>query len=101
MEAKNNNLTNIDEIMDSQYGKVGTVEREDFRKEAYFYCMGQVILDARKQEKITQEELATRIGASKSYISRIEKGLIDPSISTFYRIMEALGLRIEIVKPIA
>ena len=48
----------------------------------------------------TQEELAKRIGASKSYISRIEKGLIEPGVSTFYRIIEALGLRIEIVKPV-
>ena len=48
----------------------------------------------------TQEELAKRIGASKSYISRIEKGVIEPGVSTFYRIIEALGLRIEIVKPV-
>ena len=100
MEAKNSNLTSIDKIMDARFGKVGSAERENFRKEAYSYCMGQVIFDARKQEKITQEELANRIGASKSYISRIEKGLIDPGMSTFYRIVEALGLRVEIVKPI-
>ena len=49
---------------------------------------------------MTQEELAKRIGASKSYISRIEKGVIEPGVSTFYRIIEALGLRIEIVKPV-
>ena len=62
--------------------------------------MGQIIHDARKKEKVTQEELAKRIGASKSYISRIEKGVIEPGVSTFYRIIEALGLRIEIVKPV-
>ena len=100
MITNNNNLTSIDAIMDSKFGKVGTSEREIFRKEAYAYCMGQVILDARKQEKVTQEQLATRIGVNKSYISKIEKGLIDPSVSTFYRIMEALGLRVEIVKPV-
>ena len=101
MKAENNKLTNIDAIMDSQFGEVGTPERDNFRKEAYAYCMGRLILDARKQEKVTQEELAERIGANKSYISRIEKGLIDPSVTTFYRIMDALGFRIEIIKPIA
>ena len=101
MITKNNNLTSIDTLMDERYGKEGTPERNHFRKEAYSYCMGQLISNARKQEKITQEELAKRIGANKSYISRIEKGLIDPSASAFYRIMEALELRIEIVKPIA
>lgn len=62
--------------------------------------MGQVIREARREEKITQSELGKRIGANKSYISRIENGLIDPTISTFYSIITALGLRIEIVRPV-
>ncbi len=98
---KANNLSSVDAVMDEKFGRVGTPERENFRKEAYTYCLGQVIHDARKGEKVTQEELAKRIGTSKSYISRIEKGVIDPSVGTYYRIIEALGLRIEIVKPIA
>ena len=97
MEA---NLRSVDAIIDQKFGKVGTSERDNFRREAYSYCMGQIIHDARKKEKVTQEELAKRIGASKSYISRIEKGVIEPGVSTFYRIIEALGLRIEIVKPV-
>jgi transcriptional regulator with XRE-family HTH domain len=48
---------------------------------------------------VTQEELANRIGANKSYISRIEKGTTVPSVATFYRIINALGLSIEL-KPI-
>ena len=60
--------------------------------------MGQLIRDARKEEKMSQTELGKRIGANKSYISRIENGLIDPTISTIYSIINALGLRIEIVK---
>ncbi len=39
-------------------------------------------------------------GTNKSYISRIEKGIVDPGISTFCRIIDALGLKIEIVKPV-
>ncbi|MDR2859471.1 MAG: helix-turn-helix domain-containing protein [Mediterranea sp.] len=99
MEANDKQLTSIDDIMDARFGEVGTPRRDEFRKEAYTYCMGQVIHDARKKEKVTQKELAERIGASKSYISRIEKGAIEPSVSTFYRIVNALGLRIDIVKP--
>ena len=83
-----------------EFGKPGTPEREEFRKEAYAYCMGQIICDARKKEKMTQSELAEKIGTNKSYISRIEKGIVDPGISTFCRIIDALGLKIEIVKPV-
>ncbi len=49
---------------------------------------------------MTQAELAERINASKSYISRIEKGLITPCAASFYRIINALGMRVEIVRPI-
>ena len=90
MKARNENLTSIDAIMDAEFGKPGTPEREEFRKEAYAYCMGQIICDARKKEKMTQSELAEKIGTNKSY----------PGISTFCRIIDALGLKIEIVKPV-
>jgi DNA-binding XRE family transcriptional regulator len=99
MEANKNALTSVDDVMDDLYGKVGTPGREQFRREAYAYCMGQIIHDARKSEKITQKELASRIGADKAYISKVEKGMIEPGAGTFYRIITALGLRVEIVKP--
>jgi DNA-binding XRE family transcriptional regulator len=98
--VNNHQITDYDTVLDNLYGKVGTPEREAFRREAYAYCMGQVILDARKSEKITQAELAKRIGTDKAYISKIEKGIIEPGVGTFYRIIEALGLRVEIVKPV-
>ena len=100
MNTEENMLHDYDAIMDEKYGKVGSPERTEFRKKAYAYCMGQMIRDARKEEKMSQSELGKRIGANKSYISRIENGLIDPTLSTFNSIINALGLRIDIVKPI-
>jgi DNA-binding XRE family transcriptional regulator len=93
-------LRSISDEMDMLYGKEGTPEREAFRKEAYTYYMGQLLHEARKTEKVTQQELASRIGANKSYISKIENGDIEPGVGTFYRLIEALGLRFDIVKPI-
>lgn len=86
--------------MDEQYGKAGSPEREEFRKEAYAYCVGKMIYDARKQEKMTQSELAQKVGTNKTYISRIEKGLIEPGVGLFFRIIDALGLKVDIVKPV-
>jgi ribosome-binding protein aMBF1 (putative translation factor) len=94
----NNEITDVNLELDNLYGEAGTPQREAFRKEAYLYCVGQIIRNARKSEKITQQELATRIGSDKSYISRREKGTIEPSVGTFYRIIYALGLHIDIVK---
>ena len=93
-------IRSISSELDALYGKEGTPEREAFRKEAYTYYVGQIIRDARKAEKVTQQELASRIGTNKSYISKIENGDIEPGAGTFYRIIDALGLRFEIMKPI-
>jgi len=82
--------------MDAKYGKVGTPEREQFRREAYAFYMGQILYDARKSEKITQKELAQRVGVDKSYVSKIEKGIIEPGIATFFRMASALGRTVEL-----
>ena len=95
----NPDVGSMDAVLDKLYGKVGTPEREEFRKEAYSYCVGQLISDARKQERMTQAELAEKVGTNKSYISRIEKGAIEPGGGLFFRIIDALGLKMEIVKP--
>ena len=101
MQENNNLLTSIDDIMDAKYGKVGTPEREQFRREAYAYYMGQILRDTRKSEKVTQKELAERVGVNKSYISKIEKGVIEPGIATFSRIAAALGFSVELNRRIA
>ncbi|MDR0712267.1 MAG: hypothetical protein LBF67_07995 [Prevotellaceae bacterium] len=50
MQAKNNLLTSIDDIMDAKYGKVGTPEREVFRQKAYAYYADQMMHDAWEDE---------------------------------------------------
>ncbi|MGB0879580.1 MAG: helix-turn-helix domain-containing protein [Polaribacter sp.] len=47
--------------------------------------------EERKLAHLTQEELADRIGAKKSFISRIENEHSDIQLSTLYRLIE-LGL---------
>lgn len=64
--SKKNELIDIDVLMGQKFGKDGAPEREKFREDAYDFCVGQMISEARKQEKITQVELAKRaIGEHK------------------------------------
>ena len=95
-----NEIMSVDAMMDERFGKVGAPEREAFRKEAYAYCVGQIISDARKREKVTQLELAQRVGTNKSYISRVENGIVEPGAGMFLRILSALGLRFEVTQPL-
>lgn len=100
MQTNDHKIRDYSAVLSAQYGEPGTPERTKFDEEAYAFYTGQILLDARKEAKVTQLELAKRINATKSYISRIENGSINPSVGTFYRIMNALGLRVEIVKTI-
>ena len=96
MQTNNHKIKDYSAVLEKKYGAHGTPERTKFDEEAYAFYTSQVLLDARKNARITQVELAKRIGADKSYISRVEKGLTVPSVATFYRIVNALGLFVEL-----
>ncbi|MDR3287163.1 MAG: helix-turn-helix domain-containing protein [Prevotellaceae bacterium] len=96
MQTNNHKIKNYSEQLDKRYGKQGTPERAKFDEEAYTFYTSQILLEARQKARLTQQQLAIRIGADKSYISKIEKGTTVPSVATFFRIINALGLSIEI-----
>ena len=87
MNTKDNMITDISAELEKEFGVPGTPERAKFDEEAYAFYTGQILLEARREAKVTQSELAKRINATKSYISRIENGSINPSVGTFYRIL--------------
>lgn len=94
-----NQIRDYDKVLDAEFGAPGTPERAAAEEQACAFYSGQMIRDARKEENVTQAKLAERIGTTKSYISKIENGVMVPNVGTFYRIINALGLQIEITKP--
>lgn len=100
MNTKDGMIHDVSAELDKEFGLPGTLERQKFEDEARDYYTGQILLEARREAKITQSELAQRINSNKAYISKIEHGLVSPSLSVFYRIINALGLRVDIVRPI-
>ncbi len=78
----------FDELLDIKYGKTGNPAREEFEEKAVAFMVGEMIKEARKKAKLTQDDLAERIGTKKSYISRIENGKIDIQLSTLFKIFE-------------
>ena len=59
--------------------------------ESLAFRIGVMLQEARKEAKMTQEQLAQKTGTKKSYISRIETGKSDIQLSTFYKLIE-IGL---------
>jgi HTH-type transcriptional regulator/antitoxin HipB len=91
------NAKNFDELLDIQYGKVGTKLRDEFEQKAQYFIISELLKDARREANMTQEELANKVGTKKSYISRLENGKCDIQLSTLYRIFEyGLGRRINL-----
>ena len=54
------------------------------------------IIRARKEQNITQAELAKRVGTQKSNISRLESGNYNPSLDFLAKIAESLGKEISV-----
>ena len=85
----------FDELLNIKYGKLGTLNRDEFESRAKAFVVGEMIKDARKEAHLTQDELAEKTGTKKSYISRVENGKIDIQISTLFKIFEeGLGKKI-------
>lgn len=74
--------------------------REAWEAGADDYATLRSLLEARKQSGLTQEEIATRMGTSKSAVSRLESSLRDPrhspTFETIRRYAKACGKRVEI-----
>ncbi len=88
----NNNLTSFTDHLDEQYGKVGTNTREAYEQGFEAFKLGVMIQELRKEQGLTQEQLAEKCGTTKTYISRIENNASDIRLSTLMRIVrEGLG----------
>ena len=56
----------------------------------------RAMIQARKQQGITQEELARRTGITQADISRIETGTRNPSLNMLKRLADGLGMRLKV-----
>ncbi len=85
------NIKTFDELIEAEHGKLGAESRSDYEEKSQMFIISEMLKQARKEAKITQEELAEKTGTKKSYISRIENGKGNIQLSTLIRIFE-IGL---------
>lgn len=60
------------------------------------FAIASVLIAARARAKLTQAELAEKMGTSQSAIARMESGKAPPSLSTLRRVAKATGTKLEI-----
>ncbi len=91
MKTKNNKIVSLSEFKDMNYGERGTEKREKLDSGYKDFKIGAMLLQARLEKGLTQQELAEKVGMTKSYISKIENNIKEARLSTLKKIIE-LGL---------
>ena len=70
-----------------------TVRQE---KPAENVAIGETVMSARAEKGFTQKELARASGINQADISKIEKGIANPTVTTLKRIASALGMKLQV-----
>lgn len=85
-------IIDFDNHLNSEYGDRGSESREAFEEGFEAFKLGVMLQEMRKNQGMTQEQLAQKCGTTKTYISRIENNASDIRLSTLMRIIrEGLG----------
>ena len=97
MKTKQNNTLTLDQFKDKNYGERGTVKRDELEAGYENFKIGALIHEARLERGLTQQELAEKVGTTKSYISKIENNIKEVRLSTLQKIVElGLGGRLQL-----
>ena len=68
--------------------------REEYARVDDEFALIEALVRARAAAKLTQAELARRLGTTQSAVARLEGGRVTPSLATLRRYAEATGTRL-------
>lgn len=93
-EEKIAKMNTIEKLLDQKYGKPGTPERElsDAASAAWYY--GEVLRDRRHQLKLTQQQVAERLGKPRSVVSLMERGKYSGCMADLFCLVNVLDMAI-------
>ncbi len=70
--------------------------REEYAQADADYRLIEEMIRVRMEAKLTQSELALKIGTTQSAVARLEGGKVSPSVSTLRRYAEATGHQLKV-----
>lgn len=69
-------------------------------EQKFLNSFGKRLAEIRRQQGVTQEQLADTVDLHRTYIGFIEQGKRNPSIANVYKIAKALGVKLnDLFKP--
>lgn len=87
----------FDDIKKEVYGEIGTLRRDKMEVELSNLKVGLQIRNAREARKMTQSQLAEKIGKERSFISKVESEGKNLTLATLYDIVtKGLGGKLDI-----
>ena len=90
MATKKIKTYSLAEMKDKYIGKAGTTDRDEYEYELSMDVLGKMIKSARKERKLTQEELGRLVGVQKAQISKLESSANSATIDTILKVFKAL-----------
>lgn len=90
MKTKEVKTYSLAEMKDKYIGKAGTTDRDEYEYELSMDVLGKMIKSARKERKLTQEELGRLVGVQKAQISKLESSANSATIDTILKVFKAL-----------
>lgn len=70
--------------------------REEYEQLESDFIIMQALIDARKKLGLTQQQLAQRTKINQADISKIEKGISNPSLNTLKKLAKGMNMRLKI-----
>ncbi|MBD0416059.1 helix-turn-helix domain-containing protein [Oryzicola mucosus] len=70
--------------------------QKEYAKADAEFSIVEALVKARTDAKLSQAEVARRIGTTQSAIARLEGGGVSPSLSTLRRYAEATGTKLHV-----
>jgi DNA-binding XRE family transcriptional regulator len=96
MKAKSNTFT-LEQFKEKNYGAKGSPKRKKLEAGYQNFKLGALLQEARLGVGLTQEELAERVGTTRSYISKLENDIKEVRLSNLQKIVElGLGGKLEL-----
>lgn len=73
-----------------------TATKEEFDKLTPRYAVISQLIAARIRHKMTQEDVARKIGTKQSAIARLESGSVNPSLEFLQKIAQVMGYNLTV-----
>ena len=71
MKKSGSVLKSFEDILNEEVGCADSPERTEFEARAKAYYYAELLKEQRKQQKMTQQQLADKIGKKREYISNM------------------------------